>query len=328
MKNILVTGGAGYIGSHACKALKKAGYNPVAFDNLSRGFEESVKYGPLVKGDITSASDLKKMFEKYDFYAVMHFAGLAYVGESVQEPEKYWTNNVVGSVCLLNQCVESKVSKFIFSSTCSMYGDSAGELINEDTPVNPLNPYAQTKYVIEQVIANYSKAYGIKACSLRYFNVAGSDPEVEIGESHDPETHLIPNVIKAALTDSEVFVYGNDFSTPDGTCVRDYIHVTDLVEAHLKALILLEKNSSENVNVLNLGTGKGYSVMEIVKQVEKITSKKIKYKIVDRRDGDGAYLVSDNAKAKKVLDWEPLFSDLSSQIETAFIWHEKLSRTS
>ncbi len=319
--NLLVTGGAGYIGSHFVREALKKGHSIVVFDNLHRGNKESIPEGiEFRKVDLCNKEELQKEIKQFSFDCVVHFAALAYVGESVENPSLYYNNNVVGSLNLISACVENKVDNFIFSSTCSLYGNPEHIPITESESIKPINPYAYTKYFIEQILADYSRAYDMKYAALRYFNAAGANPNGDIGEKHEPETHLIPIVLKNAIDDSEPFyVFGNDYNTEDGTCIRDYIHVVDLADAHLRAIdyIVDQKKSI----VLNLGTGNGYSVLEIIRKAEEITGKKLNYKVIKRREGDPAILVADNKMAKEVLGWQPKFA-LTEIISSAWTWHK------
>ncbi len=317
--NVLVTGGAGYIGSHFVKYLKKKKLNVVVADNLSRGFEaavdEDVKF---YRADIADTDKMVSIMTENKIDAVFHFSAFAYVGESVQDPSLYYNNNVIGSIKLLDAMKIAGVKKFIFSSTCSLYGNPEIVPISESAKINPINPYAKTKYIVEQALADYSRAFGLKYVALRYFNAAGSDPETKIGESHDPEPHLIPLVLKTALKQRDkIFVFGDDYDTPDGTCIRDYIHVFDLADAHLRALNFL--NEGNDSTVFNLGTGNGFSVMEIIKKVEEVTGLPVNYEVAERREGDPGVLVADNTKASTVLGWEPKYS-LEEIITHAYGW--------
>jgi len=319
---ILVTGGAGYIGSHVNKELNRLGYETVIFDNLENGHREFVKWGKLEVGDLRNKEDLRKVFEKYKIDAVMHFAAYAYVGESVEEPKKYYENNVMGSLNLLETMLDFNVNKIVFSSTCAVYGNPEYVPIDEKHPKNPINPYGKSKLTVEHILEDFDKAYGIKFVSLRYFNAAGADPELEVGEWHDPEPHLIPNVL-AAVADKENFVrvYGTDYDTPDGTCIRDFIHVMDLAEAHVKALdFLFNENRSE---VFNLGTGKGHSVLEVIKVVEKVTGKRVEYREFPRRPGDPPVLIADPSRAEKILGWKARFC-MEDIVSTAWGWYRTL----
>lgn len=318
---ILVTGGAGYIGSHFVRMLSKGNHEVVVIDNLSRGHKESVPSGVSFEFvDILDAEKISDVIKKYSPDAIVHFAAFAYVGESVEHPEIYYQNNVIGSYNLIRAAAEKKVKYFVFSSTCSVYGNPDKVPISESQPVNPINPYANTKLMIEMMLKDFEPAYGMKHVALRYFNAAGADDKAEIGESHNPEPHLIPIVLEVAKGRREkVFVFGNDYGTPDGTCIRDYIHVNDLSDAHVKALEhLAEGNGSIT---LNLGTGNGNSVMEIIKVAKEITGRKIKFEIVERRKGDPAILVADNLQALKVLNWKPKYS-IKDIIDTAWRWHQ------
>lgn len=320
--NVLVTGGAGYIGSHTCKQLKKHGLNPIVYDNLSRGHKKFVQWGPLIEGDILDTEKVKKTLVEHQIQAVLHFAAFAYVGESVENPSLYYKNNVHGTLSLLEAMLKSNVKKFVFSSTCATYGVPEKVPLIEDMPQSPINPYGQTKLMIEKILKDYGPAYGLKSVCLRYFNAAGADQEGMIGECHEPETHLIPLAIEAALHNKTMKIFGNDYPTPDGTCLRDYIHVTDLAEAHVLALKYLDKAEKE-FNYFNLGNGKGFSVQEIIKAVEDVSAKKVNAEIYPRRAGDPAALVSDSAKAKRHLQWEPKITDIKEIIRTAYNWHQK-----
>lgn len=320
---ILITGGAGYIGSHANKSLSGRGYKTLVFDNLSYGHKESAKWGRFIRGDLSGPEQIRGAFRDYKIRAVMHFAGYAYVGESVTDPQKYYLNNVSNTLNLLQAMLENRVDKFIFSSSCSTYGIPSKIPIPEEHPQNPINPYGRTKLIIEKILADYSAAYGLKYASLRYFNAAGADPEGETGEWHDPETHLIPRVLDAAIdAEKAVEIYGNDYDTADGTCVRDYIHVTDLAEAHILALGHLLKGGKSGA--FNLGNGKGFSVKEVVETAREITGKRIAAEISPRRPGDPPVLLGTSAKAEKILGWKPRFPHLHDIIETAWNWHKKL----
>ncbi len=317
---VLVTGGAGYIGSHFVKILTKEKIDCVVLDNLSRGHKEAVPSNvPLEVIDLLDIHALEDLFKKYSFDSIVHFAAFAYVGESVENPILYYQNNVVGSFNLIRAAVEAEIKNFVFSSTCSLYGNPSEVPISEELPTNPINPYAQTKLTIENMLRDFEEAYGIKSVCLRYFNAAGADFLAEIGESHDPEPHLIPIVINTALGLREkVFVFGDDYETKDGTCIRDYIHINDLGDAHLKALNYLYNGGVSEI--INLGTGEGNSVKEIIDAAEKISGKEIKREIVGRRPGDPAVLIADNKKAKKILGWEPRY-DLHQTISSAHKWH-------
>ena len=322
MSKILVCGGAGYIGSHINKMLNQQGYETVVFDNLVYGHREAVKWGELVVGDLNDPQALKELFDRYEFDAVFHFAAYAYVGESVTNPEKYYFNNVSNTLKLLHAMREHGVNKIIFSSTCATYGEPERVPITEDMPQNPINPYGATKLMVERIFKDYHTAYGLQFVVLRYFNAAGADPDGEIGESHDPETHIIPLVLDAASgLRPDVKVFGTDYNTPDGSCVRDYIHVTDLASAHLLALHHLE-NGRES-DFFNLGNEKGTSVLEVVESVKRVTGKDFTATLTDRRPGDPAKLVGSSNKAKGILGWKPGFDDIDTIVAHAWKWHEK-----
>ena len=320
---VLVTGGAGYIGSHCCKELSRRGYLPITIDNLVYGHAESVKWGPFYHGDVADEMLLDRIFSENDIRAVMHFAAYTYVGESVQDPRKYYTNNLRTTITLLDKILQHAVSCCIFSSTCAVYGLPQSVPIDENHPMDPINPYGWSKYMIEQILVDYSWAYDLRFLSLRYFNAAGADPQGEIGEDHKPETHLIPLILDVAKGKREILeVFGNDYDTADGTCVRDYIHVTDLAEAHVKGLEKLLGGAPGGF--VNLGAGDGYTVLEVIERAVAITGREIPYKIVARRPGDPAVLIASNAKAKKALGWGQGYSDLQTIIETAWNWHRHL----
>jgi UDP-glucose 4-epimerase len=321
-KYILVLGGAGYVGSHVNKYLNKVGYKTICCDNLIRGCKNLAKYGYFIPLDLSDSTQLSIIFKHFDIDAVMHFAAFAYVGESVTRPDLYYMNNVANTLNLLNNMKQFNINKLIFSSTCAIYGNPQYVPIDEDHPKNPINPYGRSKLMIEEILEDYSKAFDLKYVSLRYFNVAGADLEGEIGECHNPETHIIPLLLDAALKESNTFtVYGNDYNTKDGTCIRDYIHVMDLADAHKRAYEWLNENNKSEV--CNLGTSKSYSVFEIIKEVEKITNKKINYKIGPKREGDPPVLIASNKKAKDILQFNCKYSDIEIIIKTAFEWHKK-----
>lgn len=318
---VLVCGGAGYIGSHINKQLHKEGYETIVFDNLIYGHEEAVKWGTFVKGDLTNELDIEEVFEKYDIEAVFHFAAFAYVGESVDEPEKYYFNNVANTLNLLKVMKKHGCKKIIFSSTCATYGEPESVPITEDMPQHPINPYGATKLMVERIFKDYEKAYGLKFAVLRYFNAAGADPECEIGESHNPETHIIPLVLDAASGKRlDIKVFGTDYDTPDGSCVRDYIHVYDLATAHLLALHYLE--SGGNSDFFNLGNEHGTSVLEVVDAVKRVTGNDFNVVLTGRRPGDPAKLVGGSQKAQSVLGWKPIYSDIDTIVKHAWAWHE------
>lgn len=319
---ILVTGGAGYIGSHVCKALKVRGYEVVVFDNLIYGHRDFVKWGDLEKGDLKDRNVIDSVLKRHRPSAIMHFAAYAYVGESVKDPSKYYRNNVIGSLNLLDAARLYGIKHIVFSSTCATYGIPQVIPIPEEHPQKPINPYGKTKLIIEQMLEDYDTAYGTKSVSLRYFNAAGADPDAEIGEDHNPEAHLIPLVLDAAAgVRSAVTVFGADYNTPDGTCIRDYIHVTDLAAAHIKALEYLLAGGQSAV--FNLGTGSGYSVKEIVEAARNITGRDIAVIDGQRRFGDPPCLVSASQKARDVLGWSPIYNDINTIIRHAWLWHVK-----
>ena len=321
--NILVTGGAGYIGSHCCKALRQKGHHPITVDNLVYGHKQFARWGEFFKGDAGNPAHLKKCFSRHKIDAVMHFAAYAYVGESMADPLKYYENNLRNTIQLLHTIMENDVNAIVFSSTCATYGNPQKIPIDEDHPQNPINPYGKTKRMIEEILADYGAAYGLKYMSLRYFNAAGADPDAEVGEDHDPETHLIPLVLDVAAKKRPVIkVFGTDYPTPDGTCIRDYIHVTDLAQAHLLALEQLIGGAGSNA--YNLGNGRGFSVLEVIEHAKKITGKQIAVENVDRRPGDPPLLIASNEKAVKELGWKPQYADLDDIIGTAWRWHQTL----
>ncbi|PRP90348.1 UDP-glucose 4-epimerase [Enhygromyxa salina] len=317
--NILVVGGAGYIGGHTCKALARAGYLPVTYDNLVSGHEWAVKWGPLEHGDIRDRSRLAEVIARYRPTAAIHLAAYACVGESVVNPAKYYHNNVVGTLSLLEELRAGGVDKLVFSSTCATYGAPLRLPIDEAHPRSPVSPYGHSKEMIEQILRDYDRAYGLRTIALRYFNVAGADLEGELGEDHDPETHLIPLAIEAALgRRAALSIFGDDFPTPDGTAIRDYIHVVDLAVAHLHALEYLESGGA--TTACNLGTGCGYSVREIVSAVEELTGRELDTKIAPRRAGDPPALVAAPERAYELLGWRPLCSGLATIVGTAIRW--------
>jgi UDP-arabinose 4-epimerase len=324
-QSILVTGGAGYVGSHACKALAGAGYRPVVYDNLSRGHREAVRWGPLIEGDLHDHARLAAALSAHRAAAVMHFAAFAYVGESVADPEIYYTNNLGGTLALLGAMRKAKVETIVVSSTCAVYGVPEHLPIRETTAKAPLNPYGETKLAIERALHWYAAAYGMRYAALRYFNAAGADPDGEIGEDHEPETHLIPRILRAALgRGGPVEIYGTDYPTPDGTAIRDYIHVTDLADAHVRALGHLAAGGDSAA--LNLGTGSGSSVREVIAAVERIGGRKVPQREAARRPGDPPELVADPALARSQLGWQPRHSDLDTIIGTALAWETRPGR--
>ena len=317
---VLVVGGAGYIGSHMCKYLHGKGFKPVVLDNLSLGHRESVKWGPLYEGELDDSKILSDIFKNHNIKAVMHFAAFCYVGESVTEPLKYYQNNVAATLGLLSSMIEHGIDKMIFSSSCATYGEPDCLPISEGQSQQPINPYGRSKLMMENILDDLDMANGVKSVCLRYFNAAGADPDGELGEDHDPETHLIPLVLYAALGSlKELTVFGNDYPTDDGTCIRDYIHINDLAQAHYLALLhLLDGGESKKYN---LGNGSGYSILEVIQTVIRVSGKEIKYKFADRRVGDPAVLVGASEKATRELEWKPKFNSLENIIQTAWDWH-------
>jgi UDP-glucose 4-epimerase len=319
---ILVAGGAGYIGSHTAKELIKEGFEVVVFDNFSTGKKELLVGGELFEGDLMHKESIKKALGSKNIEAVLHFASLIQVGESYADPRKYYTHNLITSLNLLDVMLEAGVKYFVFSSSAAVYGEPLQNPIPESHPLNPFNPYGQTKFFVEKVIQDYERAYGLKFISLRYFNAAGADPEGHLGELHDPETHLIPNILLFLLGKKKKFeIFGKDFPTKDGTAVRDYIHVTDLAKAHVLSLKKLLK--SPQSEFINLGTNKGYSVLEIINKTEEITGEKVLYTESPRREGDVPVLLASREKAEKVLGWKLYHSSIETIIETAWNWHRK-----
>jgi UDP-glucose 4-epimerase len=320
--NILICGGAGYIGSHMVKMLAGQGHQVVVFDNLSTGHKGAVSCGvELVQGDLLRPDELAALFSRQNFDAVMHFSAKSLVGESVMNPALYYANNVVGTLNLLDTMRDHGVSKFIFSSSASIFGNPFQERINESHPQVPINPYGETKLMVEHILRDYHTAYGLRSVSLRYFNAAGADPGGEIGESHQPETHLIPNVLCSLLSEQRALkVFGREYNTPDGTCVRDYIHINDLCEAHLLALSFLENN--DGAHGFNLGNGNGFSVLEIIHAAEQVTGRKIAFTSAPPRPGDPATLVADSARAMEKLVWQPKYTKIDDIIATAWHWHQ------
>lgn len=323
--NVLVTGGAGYIGSHAAKALALAGHLPVCYDNLSRGHRWAVQWGPLVEGDLRDQARLRAALREYSIQAVMHFAAFAYVGESMAQPGMYFDNNCSGTISLLEAMRLEQTPQLIFSSTCATYGLPESLPIRETSPQRPVNPYGESKLFAEKAIRWYAECHGLRYVILRYFNAAGCDADLETGELHVPETHLIPLVLEAALDASRpVQIFGDDYPTPDGTAVRDYIHVTDLAAAHV---LSLELPAAGNGGVeLNLGTGKGTSVREVLDAVCRVTGRRPAFRISPRRAGDPDTLVADATRARTILNWEPAHSDIESIIDTAWRWRTSRAR--
>jgi UDP-arabinose 4-epimerase len=320
--NVLVVGGAGYVGAHSCKSLSRAGFSPVVFDNLSTGHENFVQWGPLVRGDIGDAQAVLQAIQMHRVKAVLHFAASAYVGESVTDPQKYYENNVAGTLTLLNAMREADCRNLIFSSSCAVYGEPAQQPICETTPRNPVNPYGRSKLMVEMIAQDYERAYGLKSIILRYFNASGADPAGQLGELRDPETHLIPRAMMAIqgyLTDFSVF--GCDYATHDGSPIRDYIHVSDIADAHVVALQRLLASGAGGA--FNLGTGRGYSVKQVLDAIALETGEELKVVKGPRRSGDPSMLVADPSLAKRDLNFEPRLSDLKTVVATAWSWHRR-----
>ncbi|SFB11847.1 UDP-glucose 4-epimerase [Poseidonocella pacifica] len=321
MTNILVTGGAGYIGSHACKALSKAGYTPVTYDNFCTGWRDAVKFGPCEEGDLSDRTKLDEVFARYQPAAVMHFAALSQVGESMRDPGIYWRNNVEGSLTLMEAAVEAECFDFVFSSTCATYGEQDNVVLDEGSAQFPINAYGASKRAIEEMLRDFEAAHGLRHVIFRYFNVAGADEEGEVGEFHQPETHLIPLMLDAidgkrdALT-----IFGTDYDTPDGTCIRDYVHVMDLVDAHVLGVKWLEDGKGSRV--FNLGTGSGFSVREVIEESRNVTNRTVPYNEGPRRAGDCTKLVSGSRRAELELGWQPERSTMKRMISDAWRWHQ------
>jgi UDP-glucose 4-epimerase len=316
---VLVVGGAGYIGSHMVKKLALAGHDVITLDNLSYGYRDAVKYGEFIEGDLGDRNTLKHVFSENSIDAVMHFAGFIQVGESVQKPSMYYHNNVVNTITLLDAMLEHDVNNFIFSSTAAIFGEPDYTPIDEKHRKAPINPYGHTKLMIEQVLEDYDNAYGLHSTCLRYFNAAGADPDGELGERHIPETHLIPLILQAASGRREdIKVFGDDYATDDGTCVRDYIHINDLCDAHSLALehMIAARQSAR----FNLGNGKGFSVKQVIDVAKQVSGTDFKVTTEPRRTGDPAVLVADSTLARKTLNWQPVYADLESIVETAWQW--------
>ncbi len=326
---ILITGGAGYIGSHCAINFLNAGYEIAVFDNLENGHIETINtlktIGKVnfIKGDLKNREEIRNVFKTYNIDAVIHFAGYIEVTESVQNPSKYYRNNIIGSLNLFDAMVEFSVKYIVFSSTCSIYGDAKYTPINENHPINPINPYGKTKLIIENILEDYDKAYGIKSVCLRYFNAAGADSKIRLGEKHSPETHLIPNILKSIFEEDKTFkIFGTDYDTPDGTCIRDYVNVEDLAQAHRLTYLYLKENNKSDC--FNLGSEKGTSVKEVFDTAKKITGKEIKYQNAPKRQGDPPILYADSSKARKILGWQAN-KTIEESIKSAYEW-EKILR--
>lgn len=318
---ILICGGAGYIGSHVNKMLSRRGYETVVFDNLVYGHREAVKWGTFVEGDLKNREEIEAVFERYPIEAVMHFVAYAYVGESVADPEKYYRNNVANTLNLLSVMRRHGCDKLIFSSTCATYGEPESVPITEEMPQNPINPYGASKLMVERILKDFGNAYGLRYVVLRYFNAAGADPEAEIGEDHDPETHLIPLVLDAASGKRpDIKVFGRDYPTRDGSCIRDYIHVEDLASAHVLALEYLARDGKSDF--FNLGNEQGTSVLEVIEAARRVTGKEFPITFKERRPGDPAVLVGSSEKARETLGWKPRYGDIEIIVRHAWGWHK------
>lgn len=322
MTSILVTGGAGYIGSHVALALAEAGYRPIVYDNLSHGHRWAVQWGPLVEGDLEDRARLTAAIREHSVSAIMHFASFIFVGESMTAPGKYFANNVGGTLSLLEAARETGVDRLVFSSTAAVYGMPEVVPITEDAPKEPINAYGDSKLMAEKLLSWYDQIHGIRSMALRYFNAAGADAQARIGEAHDPETHLIPLILDAvAGIRPHIGVYGTDYPTPDGTAIRDYIHVSDLAEAHVKALEYLLRGGASSA--INLGTGTGYSVKEVITSVERITGRPVPRQYQDRRPGDPPSLVANADKGAALLQWKARQSDIDTIVGSAWRWHQR-----
>jgi UDP-glucose-4-epimerase GalE len=318
-RSVLVTGGAGYIGSHAAKALQRADYHVVVYDNFVNGHRGAVKYGDLAEGDVADVAAVRAALRKYGVTAVMHFAAFLDVGESVREPIRYYRNNVGGALSVLEAMAAESVRRFVFSSTCATYGNPVETPIEETHPQRPINSYGETKLAVERALPHFERAYGIHSIVLRYFNAAGADPEGEIGEDHEPEIHLIPRAIDAATGGPPLQLFGDDYPTPDGTCLRDYVHVSDLADAHVLALDSTDGHGG--ARAYNLGTGRPSSVREVIDAVERVSGRRVPWTLAPRRPGDPAVLFAASAKARAELGWTARISDLDSIVATAWEWH-------
>lgn len=321
--NVLVTGGAGYIGAHTCKLLAGHGFKPVAFDNLSYGHRDAVRWGTLVEGDICDTALLTRTMREHAIGAVVHFAAFAYVGESCKKPDIYYQNNVVGTLSLLNAMRAVSIKRIVFSSTCATYGEPVTVPMGENHPQAPINPYGATKFMVERMLQDFAAAFGLSAVALRYFNASGADPDGDVGERHDPETHLIPLALQAVDGGTPLTVFGNDYPTPDGTCIRDYIHVTDLAMAHVAALQKLAQTPDGQFLAYNLGNGRGFSVRQVLSGIEAVTGKTVPHSFGPRRGGDPPRLVADATLAKNDLAWTPRYAQLEQILQTAWAWHRK-----
>lgn len=322
MARVLVTGGGGYIGSHACKALTAAGHEPVTFDNFQTGWRDAVQFGPMIEGDLRDRAAIEQALRDVRPEAVLHFAALIEVGASVKDPAGYWANNFLSAQSLFDSMVATGTRKLVFSSTCAVNGNLDGVNIDERSPINPASPYGATKAAVELMLQGYVDAYGLRALTFRYFNVAGADPEAQVGEHHRPETHLVPLVIEAIRGRRDALrIFGTDYPTRDGTCVRDYVHVLDLVAAHVSAISYLDREVRESL--LCLGTGRGMTVREIIAAAETVTGEKVPFELAPRRAGDPASLVCGSALAQRELGWTPINSTPEQMIGDAWRWHQR-----
>lgn len=318
--NILVCGGAGYIGSHMCKLLASQGHHVTVFDNLSTGHREACQWGEFTHGDLLDVKALTALFSSSRFAAVMHFSARSLVAESVADPALYYLNNVIGTLNLLEAMRIHEVSRFVFSSSAATFGNPRQKVIDESHPQTPINPYGETKLIVERALTYYAQAYGLNSVSLRYFNAAGAALDGGIGESHTPETHLIPNVVKSALAGAKrLKVFGNDYPTPDGTCIRDYIHINDLCQAHLLGLNYMDNHPG--AHGFNLGNGLGFSILDIIRCAEEVVGQCIPFDIEARRPGDPPFLVADSRRAREILGWHPLHTEIGGIISSAWAWH-------
>lgn len=319
---VLVCGGAGYIGSHMVRCLLAHRHEPVVYDNLSTGHREAIAGVPLIVGDIGDPNTLRMAFGQHRFDAVIHLCAHSLVGESMVKPYEYYRNNVSGTLCLLNAMREAGVTKLVFSSTAAVFGNPGTALVDEDHSARPINPYGASKWMVERILADAAPAYGLRSVSLRYFNAAGADPSGEIGESHDPETHLIPNVLRWVLGNgSSLKIFGDDYPTKDGTCVRDYVHVNDLAEAHLNAIRFLDKH--DGAHCFNLGSSRGFTVLEVIEAAKRVTGAEIAFERACRRAGDPPVLVASNAKARMHLNWSPAITNIDDIVRSAWRWHSQ-----
>lgn len=318
--SLLVCGGAGYIGSHMSRMIAKAGHDVTVFDNLSTGHMEALKWGKFIQGDLRNPADIERAFQNSDYDAVFHFSALIVVSESVEKPFEYYDNNVTGTLNLLQAMRRHGVNRFVFSSTAAVYGDPVMDMITEEHPLSPLNPYGKSKLYIEEILDDYATAYGMDSVRFRYFNAAGAHPDGLIGEAHNPETHLIPNILLSCIEEGRrLKIFGDSYPTPDGTCVRDYIHIQDLCTAHLKALNFMSENRGSHC--FNLGNGQGFSILEVINAAGDVLGRKIGFDYEPARAGDSPRLVADSSKAATILKWSPKYTDLREIIETAYRWH-------